>query len=286
MSTTEATGTYRLLIVAAETVDADEIRKAIAERAQGRDAEVRLVVPAIEQSKLEHVMGDVDEATEAARKRLERSAEALRRAGIEPADARVGDSDLKLAISDALAGFPADEILIVAHSGDGPSFERQWIEEAEREFEQPITEIFVDRGDSGEARVVDVERKPAGQTRADPGEVEGESRNMPPFSPRDVLGIVVAIVGTIVLVVLAATGNDNLNSEGGFGAPSEGGISGQTVRIIIAGAMALVNLAHVVGLTLFQAGPYRGFGRDLFAKLSLYGTPVAILASVLLLIAD
>ncbi len=286
MSTADATGTFRLLIVAAEAIDGEQVRKAIAERAQGRDAEVRLVAPAIDQSKFEHTMGAVDEATTQARERLEHSAEELKRAGIEPRESRVGDADLKLAISDALAEFAADEILIVAHSDGGPSFERRWIEEAEREFDQPITEVYVERGETGEARIAEVERKPAGHAEADPSGAEGQSRNLPPFSPRDVLGIAVALVGTIVLVVLAATGSDNLNSNGGFGAPSEGGISDQTIRIIIAGAMALINLAHVVGLTLFQAGPFRGGWRNFFARLSLYGTPVAVLVSALTLIGD
>jgi hypothetical protein len=285
VSTTDTTGTYRLLIVAAEAIDGEQVRNEVAERAQGRDAHVRLIAPAVDQSKLEHTMGDVDEANEAARQRLEQSAAELERAGVAPEDARIGDADLKLAISDALAEFAADEILIVAHSGDSPSYERDWIEEAEREFEQPITEIFVER-DSGEARVADVERKPAGHADTDPEEAEGQSRNMPPFSRRDVLGIVVAIVGTIALVILAATGSDNLNSNGGFGAETEGGLTNQTVRIIIAGVMALINLAHVIGLTLFQAGPYRGAGRDLFARLSLYGTPLALAASIALLLAD
>ena len=102
-----------------------------------------------------------------------------------------------------------------------------------------------------------------------------EAENLPPFSPRDLTGILVAIVGTIVLVVLAASGSEDLT-----------GLSSQSVRLLIAGALGLVNLAHVVGLTLFQAGPYRGGGRELFAKLSLYGTPLAIVASVILLIAD
>ncbi len=275
MSAPDTTGAYRLLVVAAETVDGAQVRDAIAQRAPGRDAEVHLVAPAIDQSKLEHVMGDVDHATESARERLERSAAALERAGLEPTDAQVGDTDLKLAITDALADFPADEILIVAHSDGGPSYERQWIEEAEREFSQPITEVFVDHTDSGEARVTDVERKPAGHTEADPGEVEGQSRNLPPFAPRDVLGIAVAIVGTIVLVVLAASGSEDLT-----------GISSQSVRIMIAGGMGLINLAHVVGLTLFQSGPHRGAGRTLFADLSLYGTPLAIVVSALLLTLD
>jgi hypothetical protein len=55
---------------------------------------------------------------------------------------------------------------------------------------------------------------------------------------------------------------------------------------MIAGALALINVAHVVGLTLFQAGPYRGGWRDFFARLSLYGTPLAIVASVLTLTLD
>lgn len=275
MSTTDATGTYRLLIVAAEAVDGEQVGQAIAERARGRQAKVRLVAPAIDQSKFEHVMGNVDDATAHARQRLEHSVAELQRAGIEVGDASVGDTDLKLAISDSLAEFPADEILIVAHSGGGPSFERQWIEESEHEFEQPITEIFVDRGAGGEPHVADIERKPAGHDPDDPAEAEGQSANMPPFSPRDVLGIVVAIVGTIVLVVLAASGSEDLT-----------GLSSQSVRVLIAGAFGLINIAHVVGLTLFQAGPHRGGARDLFARISLYGTPLAIAVSLILLLAD
>ena len=274
-----------MLVIAAEAVDGEQVRNAIAERIGGRDAEIRLVAPAVDQSKLEHIMGDVDDASDRARKRLEQSAQALERAGLEPTDARVGDADLKLAITDALADFDADEILIVAHSGGGPSFEKDWIAEAEREFSQPITEIYVDSA-GAETQVTDVETKPAGHTGDDPGEVEGQSSNLPPYSRRDLLGIAVAIIGTIVLVILAASGSENLNSRGGFGAPTGGGLTDQSVRIMIAGALGLINLAHVVGLTLFQAGPYRGGFRDFFANTSLYGTPLAIVASVILLLAD
>jgi hypothetical protein len=267
VSTTDATGTYRLLVVAAEAVDGEQVRNEVAQRAKGRDTEVRLVAPAIDQSKLEHVMGDVDEATDRARQRLERSAQALERAGLEPVDARIGDADLKQAIADALGDFDADEILIVAHSGGGPSYEKDWIEDAEREFSQPITEIYVDR----EAHVTDVEHT-AGHAEAGPGEIEGQSENMPPFSPRDVLGIVVAIAGTIVLVVLAATGSEDLE-----------GLSSQSLRVMLAGGFGLINLAHVVGLTLFQSEGHRGAARTLFANLSLYGTPAAIVVSALLI---
>jgi hypothetical protein len=47
-------------------------------------------------------------------------------------------------------------------------------------------------------------------------------------------------------------------------------------------AFALINLAHVVGLLLFNAQRYRGPGRTLFGNLSLYGTLIAVLASALI----
>jgi hypothetical protein len=266
-------GTHRLLIVAAEEISGGELRDAIAERVGERTAEVRLIAPALTESGIEHAMGDVDDALAAARERLEHSAAELGRAGIAT-EATVGDSDLRLAIQDALQTFDADEILIVAHRYGGPYLERQGIEEAEHDFEPPITELFVERPAGGQPRVAEVERVDAGRRRADPGEEEPESRNLPPFSPRDLLGIAVAIVGTIVLVVLAAGGSDDLSGDSG--------LSSQSVQILIAGGMGLINLAHVVGLTLFQAGPYRGFGRGLFANLSLYGTPLAIVISLLL----
>jgi hypothetical protein len=51
--------------------------------------------------------------------------------------------------------------------------------------------------------------------------------------------------------------------------------------MLIAGAFGLANLAHIVGLLLFQTVRYRGFWRDFLARLSLYGTPAAIVVSLL-----
>jgi hypothetical protein len=271
---------HQLLVVAAEEVGSDDVADAIVDRAGGTAGEVRLLAPAIDQSALEHAMGDVDQANAQARDRAARSAEALRKRGLNVA-VGVGDPDLRLAIQDSLQTFDADEIVIVAHRDGGPYLERQGIEEAERDFEPPITELYVD-GNGAEPSIAEIEHKPGGQPAADPQEVEPGSRNLPPFSPRDLLGITVAIIGTIILVVLAASGNDNLNSNGGFGT-DDGGFTNQSARILIAGLMALINLAHVIGLVLFQAGPYRGFARTFFARASLYGTPLAILACLLLL---
>ena len=53
--------------------------------------------------------------------------------------------------------------------------------------------------------------------------------------------------------------------------------------VLIALAMALINLAHTVGLLLFQSVRYEGMFSRLFARLSMIGTPVAIVASLVLL---
>lgn len=71
---------------------------------------------------------------------------------------------------------------------------------------------------------------------------------MPPFSVRDLLGIVVAVLGTAVLIVLAASCSGFSTDEG----LSSSGLSGCAARLLIAGAIGLANLAHIVGLMLFQ----------------------------------
>jgi hypothetical protein len=280
------TNGFRLLVVAAEAIEGKEVRDAVVERARSGGggeggATVRVLAPALTKSRFEHAAGAVDRALEAADERLARSLAELREAGVE-ARGQLGDSDLRLAIQDALQTFPADEIVIVAHRDDPPPLEPQGIEEAEQSFEPPITELYVSH-DRDTARVAEVERSAAGVEREDPREHEARSRNLPPFSPLDLAGILVALIGTGVLIVLAANcgGDETLNTRGGFGDES-GGFGSCEVRALIAGGMALVNIAHVVGLVLFQAGPYRGVWRRFFSVLSLYGTAAAIVVSVLI----
>ena len=266
----------RVLVVAADEVAGDEVIEAIAERTND-STEVRLVAPALTDSRLEHHAGAIDEAREHAEERLRRSLEALKRAGIEAAGG-VGDSDLRLAIQDALQTFEADEIVIVAHRDDPPAMEAQGISETEDGFDVPITELYVTH-EGREAHVADVEHTEGGVGGGpDDAEIRGESRNLPPYSPFDLIGILVAIVGTGILVVLAA---DCGGDQGFQGGPGSGSFDGCDVRLLIAGLAGLVNLAHVVGLMLFQAGPYRGMWRTFFSNLSLWGTPAAIVISLL-----
>jgi hypothetical protein len=266
---------HGLLVVATEAVAGPELRAQVAERLGGRKAVVYVVSPALTETAFQHAMGDVDDARIAASRRLEESLQDLEGVGTEVTGA-VGDSDPMVAIEDALQTFSPDEILIVTH----PDEQSRWLEKdvferARGRFEPPITHVVAERNRSGEEHVADVERAPRGVEQPDRRELRGRSANFPPMTALDVGGIVVAIVGTIVLVVLAASCPGELEEGGGSDTAC-------LVRAIIAGLFGLINIAHVVGLVLFESVSYRGVWQRLFAQLSLIGTPVAIVISLLI----
>ena len=60
--------------------------------------------------------------------------------------------------------------------------------------------------------------------------------------------------------------------------------AGHAVAILIAIATALVNMAHVVGLTLMESVRYRGGFAKFFRTLSLVGTPLAVLINLVILL--
>jgi len=253
------------LIISPNPVDGATLRDEVNRRTGDGQAEVRLIIPAVEDSKLKHAFGDVDEAMAQSREQLQTTVDGLEGGNIKVA-AAVGDADPLIATEDALGSFPADEVLIVTHpEGDSEWFEEGLFEQAAQRFEPPV--VHVELGGNG-ARLQETEESGRGTRDVDTGEVE-LSPNLPPFSKRDLIGIVVAIVGTIVLALLAASSDD---TRGGSGA----------ARILIATAFALINLAHVVGLVFFNSQQYRGLGRSLFARLSTFGTPIAIVVSLLL----
>ena len=98
----------------------------------------------------------------------------------------------------------------------------------------------------------------------------------PRLSTRDVAGILVAVLGSTLAIVLAATsGGNEVQRDTGSG--GEGSNGSAVFGYIVAGAITLINMAHIVGLMLFQAVEYRGGWARLFAGLSLIGTPIAVL---------
>ena len=88
--------------------------------------QLKVVVPAVRQGVLDWLAND-ERAFSVAREQAERTAAELPG---ETIDARAGEADVELAIRDALATFPADEIVMVVRAGDeldelGPEQVRQ-----------------------------------------------------------------------------------------------------------------------------------------------------------------
>lgn len=269
-------GGVRALVVANEAVVGEELRDRLLAHL-GRDSgKVFVVAPALAGSALEHVMGDIDAAIGPAGERLERTLAALREAGIDAAG-EVGDSDPMIAIGDEIQKFHPEQILVVAHRDEEGTFaEKGLLEQLERDLDLPVTELVVDKASAPHVLAEQRTEPVAGRRKG-----WRPSYNLPPLSKRDLVGILVAIVGTLLLGILAADCVGDSNAPAGDF--EEGRLGAACIaRLLIAVGMALINLAHVVGLFLFQSVGYRGLFSRFFARLSLYGTIGAVLASLLL----
>jgi GABA permease len=137
-------GKFRLLVVANETVQGEELLSEIRERCRDRRAEVMVVTPALAASRADHWASDIDEAIELARQRMELSLIEIRRLGLR-AKGEIGDSDPNMAIEDALRVFAADEIVISTH----PPERSRWLEhgvvdKARERIDLPIAHVVVD----------------------------------------------------------------------------------------------------------------------------------------------
>jgi hypothetical protein len=137
--------TYRVLVMANETVGGRALIAAIKDRCAGRDSEILVVVPALTSSQLEHWTSDVDGAIEEARRRLDDSLRTMKAAGLT-ARGDVGDHhEPNAALEDALRAFPADEVIISTHPPDRSRWlERGVVERARREVPLPVTHVVVD----------------------------------------------------------------------------------------------------------------------------------------------
>jgi hypothetical protein len=266
---------FRVLLIATEPHVEAAVEEELRAHAGDRPVQTMVVLPAVADSRFEQVTGDVDDAikrTSAERDDVRREVEAT---GSEVyTEPRIGDSDPLLAIEDGLREFPADAILIVTRPGD----EAGWMEDdlfdrARERFEQPISH-FVIRDDDGQPEVLESESaEPQGTSATQEEESPSRSRNMPRYSRRDIAGIVVALFGTLALAILAT-------DCGSYS--SDSGINSCAVTLMIAGAVALANIAHVVALMLFQTVGGEGFWRKMLSGLSLYGTLAGLVAALLI----
>lgn len=270
-STGKSVATRRLLAIVTDPVESPEAVEEIRGRVGAPEASVRLVAPAVEPTVFRHTLGDVDGGSRRAERVVEASLTALRRSGVN-ASGTVGDPDPVLAAEDALREGPADEIVIFEHEAAQARWFEDGLFERARECLEPPLSLVLLHEDADGAHVVGVEQ--TGRGTADPHERELEiSPNLPEFSPVDLAGMVIGILGTIVVAVLAAAAASGPGPEAGW----------KAVAIGVAIAIALVNMAHVVGLTLFESVRYRGGFERFFRTLSLVGTPLAILVNSLIL---
>ena len=190
-----------------------------------------------------------------------------------------GVEEVFVVSSDEIIKFAPDQILVVAHNDEEGAFAEQGLlEQAERDFDPPVLELVV--SNEPDPELIDVK-----STKPVAGRRKGwrPSYNWPPLTKREIGGILVAIVGTLLLGVLASKGvadshnNGNDHEEGRLGAEA-------AAAILIALGMALINLAHVVGLLLFQSVRYDGIFSRFFARLSLVGTPIAVVVTAVLVL--
>jgi nucleotide-binding universal stress UspA family protein len=126
----------RVLLLTAEPINADVLRDAIGSGTAG-EAEVMVVAPALQTSKLRFWMSDADDAIARAEEVQEETVERLEEEGIDAAG-DTGEGDPLLAIQDALASFPADRIVVLSHPDGRRALGEEKLAEAHRRFSVPV----------------------------------------------------------------------------------------------------------------------------------------------------
>ena len=131
-------------MLANETLGGQALRREIAHRMAGGDAEVFVVCPALNVSKIKHWVSDEDEARREAQERLDEVVARLAREGV-PVKGDIGDADPIQAMEDALRLFPAQEAIISTHPpGRSNWLERDVVERARERFALPVSHVVVD----------------------------------------------------------------------------------------------------------------------------------------------
>lgn len=133
----------KLLVVTPEPIDAAFLRDTLGDEVEG--AEVLVVSPATNQSKVAFWVSDPDEAIVEAERAQVDTVERLEDEGVDAAG-EVGESDPAQAIDDALATFQADRILLVSHpEGERDYREDEALADAESRWGRPVTHAVISR---------------------------------------------------------------------------------------------------------------------------------------------
>jgi hypothetical protein len=249
----------------------DQLKQEANALGNGHQAEIRLVAPAVEINPLHHTLGDIDEPREKAKVRLDEAVAAAEGGGMEIAGAEVGDPDPVQAAQDALLKKPADAVLIFSHADDTKAwYEGGLWENAEDSLLPPLKLVVVDGGVDDNEHVVDTETSSAGYSNTD-ADKEISTAYLPGLSRADLAGMIAGVVGTIIAIILAAAATSGSTGEGWAG-----------LAIGIGIFIALVNMAHVVGLLLMESVRYRGGFAKFFRTLAVVGTPIAVVINAVI----
>jgi hypothetical protein len=112
----------KILAMVSEAVSADALRTVVGDDAN--DAEVLVVAPALN-TKTRFFLADPDPAIDRAEQVQEETVERLSEEGVDAAAGTPGEEDPLLALQDAMATYPADEIVLFTHAGG----DQNWLED-------------------------------------------------------------------------------------------------------------------------------------------------------------
>jgi hypothetical protein len=135
----------KILALVSEAVSADALKSAVGDDV-ANDAEVLVVAPALN-TKTRFFLADPDPAIDRAEQVQAETVERLSEGGVDAAPTVTpGDADPLQALEDALATYPADEIVLFTHPGG----DRNWQEEGlvdkakERFGSTPVRHVVVE----------------------------------------------------------------------------------------------------------------------------------------------
>jgi hypothetical protein len=266
--------TRRVIAIVTDELHGSEPWEQIQANANGEGVEVRIVVPAVEATPLRHTMGDVEGPRELAEERLEQNLKALRDGGAV-VSGEVGDPDPVQAAQDALLKAPADEVLIFTHAeGQAEWYEKGLNERAEESIEPPLRVVALEHTENQPDHVVNVEESGRGTVNPIADKEVAGGAYIPGMTRSDLAGMIAGIVGTIIVAILAAAIASGNGHESGW----------EAVAILIAIGVALANLAHVVGLGIFESIRYRGAFAKFFRSVALVITPLALVINLAILL--
>ena len=133
----------KLLVVTPEPVDAAMLRSTLGEEVVG--AEVLVVSPATNRSRVAFWVSDPDEAIGEAEAAQEETVERLEEEGVDAAG-DTGESEPAVAIQDALATFDADRIVVFAQPEEDLDYrEDDGLADAEARFGVPVEHALISR---------------------------------------------------------------------------------------------------------------------------------------------